>query len=63
MSKKIHEKSVKKRTNAKQLLAEDADDIHFYEELKKRDSDKFLINGYHKNSKKIICIFKYRGFF
>ncbi|KAI8918642.1 hypothetical protein DFJ77DRAFT_456369 [Powellomyces hirtus] len=38
----IYEKSTVKRKNFKQLLAEEDDDIHFYNELRKRDSDKIL---------------------
>ncbi|KAI9104488.1 hypothetical protein DFS34DRAFT_196624 [Phlyctochytrium arcticum] len=40
----IHEKSVVKRKNFKELLAEEPDDIAFYEQLRKRDSDKILTN-------------------
>lgn len=41
---KIHEKNVEKRKNFKALLADDADDIAFYQTMKKRDSDKILVN-------------------
>ncbi|KAJ1550866.1 Cilia- and flagella-associated protein 100, partial [Nowakowskiella sp. JEL0078] len=41
----IYEKSIShKRKNFKALLAEEEDDVEFYENLKKRDSDKILIN-------------------
>ncbi|KAI8826926.1 uncharacterized protein EV422DRAFT_17462 [Fimicolochytrium jonesii] len=40
----IYEKSMVKRKNFKELLAEEEDDIAFYERLKKRDSDKVLTN-------------------
>ncbi|RKO93633.1 hypothetical protein BDK51DRAFT_42595, partial [Blyttiomyces helicus] len=40
----IYDKNVVKRKNFKALLSEDADDLQFYEQLRKRDSDKILIN-------------------
>jgi hypothetical protein len=40
----IYEKNVAKRKNFKTLLAEDDDDIDFYDKLRKRDADKILIN-------------------
>lgn len=40
----IYEKNTVKRKNFKDLLAEEQDDIEFYTQLKKRDSDKILIN-------------------
>ncbi|KAJ3018044.1 Coiled-coil domain-containing protein 38 [Thoreauomyces humboldtii] len=40
----IYEKSIVKRKNFKELLAEEEDDIQFYEDLRKRDSDKILTN-------------------
>ncbi|KAJ3297576.1 Coiled-coil domain-containing protein 38 [Borealophlyctis nickersoniae] len=40
----IYEKNVVKRKNFKSLLSEDADDVEFYEQLRKRDSDKILVN-------------------
>ncbi|TPX71509.1 hypothetical protein SpCBS45565_g01080 [Spizellomyces sp. 'palustris'] len=40
----IHEKNVIKRKNFKELLAEEPDDIQFYEQLRRRDSDKILTN-------------------
>lgn len=41
---KIHEKNLDKRKNFKSLLAEDDDDLGFYDKLRKRDADKILIN-------------------
>ncbi|KAJ3157560.1 Cilia- and flagella-associated protein 100 [Geranomyces michiganensis] len=38
----IYEKSVVKRKNFKELLAEEEDDVRFYDELRKRDADKVL---------------------
>ncbi|KAI8593585.1 hypothetical protein BDZ88DRAFT_93809 [Geranomyces variabilis] len=38
----IYEKSVVKRKNFKELLAEEEDDLRFYDELRKRDADKVL---------------------
>ena len=43
----IYEKNAAKRKNFKALLAEDKDDIEFYNGLKKRDADKVLIH--HKS--------------
>ncbi|KAI8800093.1 hypothetical protein BJ742DRAFT_764473 [Cladochytrium replicatum] len=40
----IYNKNTTKRKNLRSLLAEDEDDIQFYEHLRKRDSDKILIN-------------------
>lgn len=40
----IYEKNLVKRKNFKDLLAEDDDDIGFYDRLRKRDADKILIN-------------------
>nr|KAJ3421483.1 Coiled-coil domain-containing protein 38 [Polyrhizophydium stewartii] len=40
----IYDKNTVKRKNFKALLAEDADDIEFYNSLRKRDADKFLVN-------------------
>ncbi|KAI8920403.1 hypothetical protein BC831DRAFT_479822 [Entophlyctis helioformis] len=40
----IYDKNTVKRKNFKALLAEDADDIEFYNGLRKRDADKFLVN-------------------
>ncbi|KAJ3044258.1 Coiled-coil domain-containing protein 38, partial [Rhizophlyctis rosea] len=40
----IYDKNVVQRKNFKALLAEDPDDIEFYEQLRKRDADKILIN-------------------
>ncbi|KAI9206345.1 uncharacterized protein BJ171DRAFT_440430 [Polychytrium aggregatum] len=41
---KIYEKNVVQRKNFKDLLAEEDDDIEFYDKLRKRDSDKILTN-------------------
>ncbi|KAJ3227795.1 Coiled-coil domain-containing protein 38 [Clydaea vesicula] len=41
---KIHEKNVEKRKNFKSLLSEDLDDVEFYEKMKKKDSEKILVN-------------------
>ncbi|KAK6094838.1 hypothetical protein MT418_005108 [Batrachochytrium dendrobatidis] len=40
----IYEKNTVKRKNFKNLLAEDTDDVDFYNVLRKRDADKFLVN-------------------
>ncbi|KAJ3072962.1 Coiled-coil domain-containing protein 38 [Podochytrium sp. JEL0797] len=40
----IYEKNVTQRKNFKDLLAEETDDIDFYDKLRKRDADKILIN-------------------
>ncbi|KAJ3398079.1 Coiled-coil domain-containing protein 38 [Chytriomyces hyalinus] len=40
----IYEKNVTTRKNFKDLLAEEDDDINFYDALRKRDADKILIN-------------------
>ncbi|KAJ3113782.1 Coiled-coil domain-containing protein 38 [Phlyctochytrium bullatum] len=40
----IYEKNVVRRKNFKELLAEDPDDIEFYDQLRKRDADKILVN-------------------
>ncbi|KAJ3417141.1 Coiled-coil domain-containing protein 38 [Chytridiales sp. JEL 0842] len=40
----IYEKNVTKRKNFKTLLAEDDDDVEFYDKLRKRDADKILTN-------------------
>eukprot|EP00842_Homolaphlyctis_polyrhiza_P005968 jgi/Hompol1/6372/HPOL_001188-RA len=40
----IYEKNTTKRKNFKALLAEDVEDIDFYNSLRKRDGDKFLVN-------------------
>ncbi|KAJ3203181.1 hypothetical protein HDU67_010332, partial [Dinochytrium kinnereticum] len=38
----IYEKNVVNRKNFKELLAEDDDDVEFYDQLRKRDADKIL---------------------
>ncbi|KAJ3006676.1 UNVERIFIED_CONTAM: Coiled-coil domain-containing protein 38, partial [Siphonaria sp. JEL0065] len=40
----IYEKNLTQRKNFKDLLAEENDDIEFYDKLRKRDADKILIN-------------------
>ncbi|KAI9343742.1 hypothetical protein DFJ73DRAFT_506734 [Zopfochytrium polystomum] len=40
----IYEKNLVKRKNFKDLLAEEEDDAQFYDKLRRRDSDKILIN-------------------
>ncbi|KAI8853068.1 hypothetical protein BC829DRAFT_430335 [Chytridium lagenaria] len=40
----IYEKNVVKRKNFKELLAEEDDDVDFYDQLRKRDADKILVN-------------------
>ncbi|KAI8612042.1 hypothetical protein BC830DRAFT_1138587 [Chytriomyces sp. MP71] len=40
----IYEKNLTTRKNFKDLLAEEDDDIDFYDKLRKRDADKILIN-------------------
>lgn len=40
----IYEKNVVKRKNFKELLAEEQEDVEFYDELRRRDSDKILTN-------------------
>ncbi|KAJ3106645.1 Coiled-coil domain-containing protein 38, partial [Physocladia obscura] len=40
----IYDKNVSQRKNFKDLLAEENDDIDFYDKLRKRDADKILIN-------------------
>ncbi|KAJ3187013.1 Coiled-coil domain-containing protein 38 [Gaertneriomyces sp. JEL0708] len=39
---KVYDKSVVKRKNFKELLAEEPEDVAFYEQLRKRDADKIL---------------------
>ncbi|KAJ3297159.1 Coiled-coil domain-containing protein 38 [Rhizoclosmatium sp. JEL0117] len=41
---RIYEKNVTQRKNFKDLLAEESDDVDFYDKLRKRDADKILIN-------------------
>ncbi|KAJ3196675.1 Coiled-coil domain-containing protein 38 [Irineochytrium annulatum] len=41
---RIYEKNVQIRKGFKDLLKEEADDVDFYDELRKRDADKILIN-------------------
>ncbi|KAH6576492.1 hypothetical protein BASA62_001413 [Batrachochytrium salamandrivorans] len=40
----IHEKNIVKRKNFKELLMEDPEDIDFYDSLRKRNADNFLVN-------------------
>ncbi|KAI9351284.1 hypothetical protein BDR26DRAFT_907396 [Obelidium mucronatum] len=40
----IYEKNMSQRKNFKDLLAEENDDVDFYDKLRKRDADKILIN-------------------
>jgi hypothetical protein len=40
----IYEKNIENKKNFKALLAEDGDDIDFYNKLRKRDAGKILIN-------------------
>ena len=41
---KVYEKSGGHRKNFRQLLAEDTDDIEFYEEIRKKGSEKTFMN-------------------
>ena len=41
---KIYDKNTVRRKNFKTLLAEDPDDVEYYNSLRKRDADKVLMN-------------------
>ena len=44
MNMKVYEKSSGNRKNFRQLLAEDPDDIEFYDEIRKKGSEKAFMS-------------------